>query len=99
MNNNKVALKWYLDNGYSPAQFRNDVNDIANLTFLSQRENAEIYDTPPAQYLLNETTEEMRKAHFIPENKELWKTENFSDFLEERRRLLSQAMTRLLKRL
>ena len=38
-------------------------------------------------------------ASFIPEDQELWKTENFQGFLEERRRLLAVAMTKLLKRL
>ncbi len=59
----------------------------------------EISDTPPSQYVLNEATPEMRKAHFIPEDRESWKTENFQKFLEERRRLLAVAMTKLLKRL
>jgi hypothetical protein len=75
------------------------VNDIANLTLISKSKNCEIGDTPPSQYLLNETTRQIRKAHFIPEDQELWKTENFPKFLSERRRLLAQAMTSLLKRL
>lgn len=97
MNKNKALLQWYLDNDYTPADFRGDINDIANLTFLSQGKNAGIGDTPPSQYLLNETTKEMRRAHFIPEDPNLWKTENFVKFLDERRRLLSLEMTKLLK--
>jgi hypothetical protein len=93
MNKNRELLRWYLDNGYTPADFRYDIND----TFLSQAKNVEIKDAPPSQYLLNETTKEMRRAHFIPEAPHLWKTENFVKCLDERRRLLSQAMTRLLK--
>jgi hypothetical protein len=92
-------LQSYLDQGFTPADFRADVNDIANLTLISKSKNVEISDTPPLQYLLNETTPQMRKAHFIPEDQELWKTENFRKFLEERRRLLAIAMTKLLKRL
>jgi hypothetical protein len=99
MNKNKPLLESYLQNGKSPADFRSDINDIANLTFLSQGKNVDILDAPPSQYLLNETTKEMRKAHFIPENPQLWRTENFDEFLEQRRNLLAQAMTRLLKRL
>jgi hypothetical protein len=41
----------------------------------------------------------MRRAHFVPEDKELWKDENFAEFLDERRRLMAQAMNRLLKHL
>jgi len=99
MNKNKALLESYLEKGYSPADFRSDVNDIANLTFLSQAKNGEIRDTPPSQYLLNETTKEMRRAHFIPEDPQLWRTENFPKFLDDRRTLLAQAMTTLLKRL
>jgi hypothetical protein len=99
MTKNKTLFQSYLDQGYTPTDFRADVNDIANLTLISKSKNAEISDTPPSQYLLNETTPLMRKGHFIPEDQELWKTEHFQKFLEERRRLLAIAMTKLLKRL
>jgi hypothetical protein len=99
MTKNKALFQSYLDQGFTPAEFRADVNDIANLTLISKSKNTEISDTPPSQYLLNETTPQMRKAHFIPEDQELWKTENFQKFLEERRRLMAGAMTKLLKRL
>jgi hypothetical protein len=99
MSKNKAALQWYLDNGYSASDFRSEVNDIANLTFVSQAKNIEIKENPPSSYLTSETTKEMRWAHFVPENRDLWKTENFPKFLEERRRLLARAMTQLLKRL
>jgi hypothetical protein len=99
MTKNKALFESYLDQGFTPADFRADVNDIANLTLISKSKNVEISDTPPSQYLLNETTPQMRKAHFIPEDQELWKTENFQKFLAERRRLLAVAMTKLLKRL
>ena len=99
MNKNDLARQTYVEKGYSPAEFRGEINDIANLTFLSQPKNAEICDTPPSQYLLNETTEEMRKAHFIPEDQTLWKAENFADFLYKRRCMLAKAMTKLIKTL
>jgi hypothetical protein len=84
---------------YTPSEFRSEVNDIANLTFVSQARNAAIGDIPPWQYLETETNKSMRKAHFIPENHELWRTENFGKFLAERRRLLAQAMNALLRSL
>ena len=99
MNKNKALFQSYLDRDLTPADFRADINGIANLTLISKSKNCELGDTPPSQYLLNETTAIMRKAHFIPEDQELWKTENFSMFLTERRRLLAQALTKLLKRL
>ncbi len=93
----KPALKAYIDNDQSPAEFRADVNDIANLTFLGQAKNVEIGDRSPWQYLPNETTKDTRKAHFIPENPDLWKPERFSDFLDERRRLFAKAMKSFLR--
>jgi hypothetical protein len=41
----------------------------------------------------------MRRAHFIPEEQRLWKSENFVQFLDARKELLSQAMSKLLKKL
>lgn len=99
MTKNKALFQSYLEQGFTPADFRTDVNDIANLTLISKSKNVEISDTPPSQYFLNETTPQMRRAHFIPEDQDLWKTENFQKFLEERRRLLATAITKLLKRL
>jgi hypothetical protein len=99
MTKNKAALKQYLDRGLTPSAFRSDINDIANLTFLSQARNSSIRENPPSSYLKSDTTKVVRRAHFIPENETLWKTENFSKFLVERRLLLAQGMTRLLKQL
>src|SRR5439155_3463251 len=99
MVNDKAALKTYTDNDWSAADLRTDVNDIANLTFISQAENTDISDKPPWEYLPRKTTRESRKAHFIPEDSELWRPDRFHDFVEERRRLLSKAMTSFLKKL
>jgi hypothetical protein len=95
----KGALKVYTEHDKSPAEFREDVNDIANLTFLSEDRNKLIGNAPPWEYLPQYTTKETRKAHFVPENPDLWKADKFCDFLEERRRLLSKAMTSFLKKL
>jgi len=95
----KAAQKISTDSGKTPAEYRTDVNDIANLTFLGRERNAAIGDLPPWQYLPNETTREMRRAHFIPEDDELWKPSRFSDFLTARRELIARAMTSLIKSL
>lgn len=97
MINNKAALAAYEKRGLNIRKFREDVNDIANLTFLSQSTNCEIGDLPPLQYLPNETTAEMRRAHFIPEDKGLWQPEKFFDFLKERRKLLSKGINSVLR--
>jgi hypothetical protein len=41
----------------------------------------------------------MRKAHFIPEDPELWKPSSVSEFLAARRELIAKAMTSLIKSL
>lgn len=81
----------------NPSEFRTQVNDIANMTFLRYSTNNRIGDLPPWQYLPQETTKEIRRAHFIPEDRSLWTPERFGDFLEARRALIAKAATRLLK--
>jgi len=93
----KNAWKRCEDEGYSLTEYRAEVNDIANITFLSSSTNESLSNIPPSQYLLNETTRDMRKAHFIPEDKELWKTENFIYFISERRILIAKAITKFLR--
>ena len=81
----------------SRMELRNQVNDVANLTFLSKEMNVKIGKTPPATYFGLYTTSEIRAAHCIPENPELWKPENFEKFCVERRRLLARAMNSYIK--
>lgn len=76
--------------------YREQVNDIANLTFLSQSKNASIGKSPPWEYLTSETTAAIRRAHFIPENRDLWRLENFGKFMDARRRLLAAEINRLM---
>ena len=81
MMTNQEAKRFAERMEYTPSEFREEVNDIANLTFVSRTKNAEISDDSPLEYLENETNAAMRKAHFIPEDRELWKVENFDKFL------------------
>ena len=93
----KEALARFTDDGRSLGDYRKEINDIANLTFLGKGKNSAIGDEPPWVYLTQETDKAKRKAHFIPEDPTLWKPENFPDFLDARRRLLAKAITRLLR--
>lgn len=85
--------------GLTLHQYRDQINDIANITFLSRTKNVQIGNVAPWQYFENETTRDMRKAHFVPEDKNLWKLENFDKFLDRRRRMLAKAMNSLLRAL
>jgi len=93
----KDALEYADRNLLKPSQYRGEINDIANLTFLSLPTNVRIGDAPPWQYLPQETSKAVRRAHFIPENQALWYPSRFGDFLKARRQLIAKAATRLLK--
>ena len=77
------------DAGYS----RSEVNALANFCFLTQTTNLKIGARLPAEYL-----EEIDEAHpgalesqWIPKDCNLWRTENYRDFLAQRQQLLSEA--------
>jgi hypothetical protein len=77
------------ENGYS----KSEVNAIANFTFLTQDTNLKVSNRDPKEYL-----EEYSKKHpgavesnWIPMEPDLWKIENYSEFLAARRELLAKA--------
>jgi len=74
------------------SELRERVNDIANITFISDDANQDIKKRPPLEYLEKFCSPENLKAHCIPKNKDLWRPENFDKFCKERRRLLAKAM-------
>jgi hypothetical protein len=83
--------------GYSRPQ----ANAVANLTFLTRDTNAVVTDRDPAEYF-----EEVRRrhpgaleSHWIPNDRELWKVENYPQFLETRRELLADAANHFLESL
>jgi hypothetical protein len=77
------------EHGYSKPQ----VNAIANFTFLTQETNLLVSNRLPDEYL----EEFVRKqpgavgSHWIPMDRELWRIENYLDFLAARRELLAKA--------
>jgi hypothetical protein len=97
MVSDKDGLAYAERKGLKPSQYRREINDIANMTFLSQPTNVQIGDKPPWTYLPHETSKAMRQAHFIPEDKALWHPSRFGDFLQARRQLIAKAATGLLK--
>jgi hypothetical protein len=97
MTKDRQARTYAEQKGLNPAAYRAELNDIANLTFLSNQSNSRIGDLPPSQYIVQETTKEMRRAHFIPEDKSLWVPDRYGDFLDARRKLIAEAATRIIK--
>lgn len=85
------------EQGYSTAE----VNAIANFTFLTQETNLLVSNRDPAVYI-PEFKEKQRGAiesHWIPMDPELWKIENYLDFLAARRELLASAANGFLESL
>lgn len=75
--------------GYS----RPDVNALANFTFLTKETNLLVSDHNPAEYLEEFVTKQPGavESHWIPMDRNLWKAENYLDFLNARRELLAKA--------
>ena len=72
---------------------RSEVNAIANFTFLTQETNLLVSDRDPAEYLAEFAAKDSDAvaSHWIPMGPELWKVENYRDFLAARRELLAEA--------
>jgi len=80
--------------GYS----RPEVNALANFTFLTQEANLKVSNRDPADYIpeIMKNHPGAIESHWIPTDPELWKIENYLDFLEARRNLLAQAANEFL---
>lgn len=80
---------------------RNEINALANFTFLTKATNLKISAQLPEKYL--EACEAKHPgvlaSHWIPMDRELWKIENYREFLAERRKLLAQAANDFLSHL
>lgn len=85
------------ERGYS----KPEVNAIANYCFLTQDTNLSISDKNPEVYLkeVKSRFPGALASQWIPEDPELWKVENYRDFLAERRRLLADAANQFLNSL
>ena len=85
-------------NGYLPQK---EVNAVANFTFLYRKTNREIGSKSPEHYFPHYEAKHpgVLESHWIPMDRDLWKIENYRDFLAARRELLAQAANSFLDRL
>ncbi|WP_433047552.1 GmrSD restriction endonuclease domain-containing protein [Dactylosporangium sp. CS-033363] len=74
---------------------KGEINDLANLAFISRKANLKISDRSPLDYFPDVEVAALR-AHYIPLDEDLRAATAFPRFLVERRRLLAEAMTDLL---
>ena len=68
---------------------------LGNLCLLLARENIGKQDKSLEDWLLTREPEFLRR-HLIPEDKTLWKFENFPKFLEEREKLIKKRLVSVL---
>lgn len=73
-----------------------EIDDIANITFLSQKANRTILKSKPEDYLAN-IEEDRLKAQQVPLVVDLWRVDKFRDFIVERRRLITEAINEYMR--
>jgi len=80
---------------------RHEVNAIANFTFLTQDTNLFISDKEPLVYFeeIQSKNPGVLESHWIPMDKNLWRIENYLDFLDARKQLLADAANSFLENL
>lgn len=83
---------------YAHGYTRPKVNAIANFTFLTQETNLAVTDRNPEEYFpyYEGKNPGSIKSHWIPMDSNLWKPENYLDFLEARRCLLAESANEFL---
>ncbi|MFZ8858303.1 MAG: GmrSD restriction endonuclease domain-containing protein [Candidatus Caldarchaeales archaeon] len=81
----KVVLK---KSGYDEELW----NDVGNITLISKTAN-EKFKEEPLSYLkkLKEADPAFLELHFVPTDENLWRIENYEEFLKRRRQLILQA--------
>jgi len=91
------SLLYKHEKGYSQAE----VNALANFNFLTQETNLLVYNRDPFVYLEEFADKHpgALESHWIPMDRELWKIENYPQFLTARRELLAKAANDFLESL
>lgn len=83
---------------HQPSYPDREIDDLANIAFISAKANNKISDRSPVEYFL-EIDEGELEAHFIPLDEILRNPDAYRNFLTARRRLLARSMTAYLNRL
>ena len=80
---------------------RPEVNALANFCFLTKDTNLSISNRLPEEYFpeIEEKHEGALRSQWIPMDPELWRIENYRDFLEARRALLAEETNKRLTEL
>ena len=83
---------------YEHGYLRRQVNAVANFAFLTGASNRVLGKRGPADYFVEVSGNHggALNSQWIPEDRALWEIDRYLDFLEARRRLLSEAANSLL---
>ena len=74
---------------------RKDVNEIANIAFISKAANLRIGTTQPSEYL-ERIRQERLTQQFVPMDRSLWKVDKYQQFLQRRRELLAEGINNVV---
>ena len=88
--------------GYRTSKNRehyNKVHEIANRVPLTKSGNLDIFDNKPSDYLpqVESNNPGNLKKFLIPQNKNLWKIDNYEEFLEKRRELIAEEINNFME--
>ena len=90
-------------NGYDPSNHlhKKIVNEIANRAYLTADSNIDLSNTPPQVYLekIEGKFPGSLKKQFVPMDPELWRVENYGEFLEVRRDIISRKINEFMEAL
>ena len=75
---------------------KGEINDLANLAFISATANKKISDRSPSDYFPELEDPDQLSPHLVPLDEHLRVAGSYREFLASRRRLLAAAMTELL---
>lgn len=86
---------------YKRKHKRPEVNALANFCFLTKDTNLNISDRLPEEYFpkIEAAHPGALASQWIPNDPQLWRMENFRDFLEERKRLLAAELNNRMEEL
>ena len=86
---------------YDKGHDRTEVNALANFCFLTKDTNLHISDRYPEEYFRAVESKHpgVLASQWIPDDPELWKIENYLEFLAARRRLLAEETNRRMESL
>lgn len=94
----KLDEEYLREQGFSEnkiAEFTEEQDQLANLQLLTENENETKQDKPFEDWVTNQN-EGFYQRHFIPEDSEYHKLENFDQFVAERRNRIKQHLLSML---